>query len=151
MPTRIITSAAIVPNITGRSAIEAVRRDLAGDSCLSLCRFADPLEDAEDDISIERAEEIAAQDPALVYLQADLAYYGNEEETAARCGEIQVLVQSPNLVGTAPPVARREPVPARLAFIRPSSLGEEIAVFSGIAADALAVFIRAELDAAGLP
>lgn len=149
---RIITTAAIVPNITGRSAIEAVRHDLAGDSSLSLCRYADPTEEAEDDISVERGEEIAAQDPSLLYLQADLAFYGTVEETVARCGELQVVVQSPDLVGTAPPSATREHLAPRMLLVRPSSLAaDELAVFSATATTAIATAIRAELDERGLP
>lgn len=147
---RIITTAAIVPNITGRSAIEAVRHDLAGDSSLSLCRYADPTEEAEDDISVERGEEIAAQDPSLLFLQADLAFYGTDEETIACCGELAVIVQSPDLTA-APAVARREKVPAGFELMQPSSLGADLAVFSAIATTAIAASLRVELDERGLP
>ena len=33
-----------------------------------LCKHADPTEDARDDLSVDEAREVAAQDPTLIYL-----------------------------------------------------------------------------------
>jgi len=33
-----------------------------------LCKYADPIEDAQEDISLDDAEEIAAEDPTLIYV-----------------------------------------------------------------------------------
>ena len=49
--------------LVGREAIEYARRTGA-----ALCKYADPTEDARDDLTVEEAEEAAAEDPSLVYV-----------------------------------------------------------------------------------
>lgn len=49
---------------TGYEAIEAKKND----NRVILNKYADPTEDAREDISVEDAEEIAAEDPSLIYI-----------------------------------------------------------------------------------
>lgn len=49
--------------LTGRDAI-----DYADDHGLTLCKYADPTEDARTGLSVDEARAIAAEDPSLVYL-----------------------------------------------------------------------------------
>lgn len=51
--------------LTGREAIDYARRRGA-----TLSTYADPTADARDDVTPEEADEIAAEDPALVYVDA---------------------------------------------------------------------------------
>jgi hypothetical protein len=36
-----------------------------------LCKYADPIEDARRDISLEDAEDVVLEDPSLIYIVAD--------------------------------------------------------------------------------
>ncbi|XXX79214.1 hypothetical protein WMF30_10610 [Sorangium sp. So ce134] len=51
--------------LTGWTAIEAAER-----SGLRLSKAADPTESARDDLSVEEARAVAAEDPSLVYVEA---------------------------------------------------------------------------------
>lgn len=51
--------------INGRCAIEWARTHADA----TLRAYADPIDDASDDVTIERAEEINAEDPSLIYCQ----------------------------------------------------------------------------------
>lgn len=48
---------------TGHEAIELATKD----SSVTLNKYADPTEDARENISIEDAREIAKEDPSLIY------------------------------------------------------------------------------------
>lgn len=51
--------------LTGYAAIEyAEARDLP------LRKYADPTEDARDDLTVEEAREVAAEDPSLIWVEA---------------------------------------------------------------------------------
>lgn len=41
---------------------------------LALCKFTDPSEEARDGLSVDEAREIAAEDPSLIYLDAEDGY-----------------------------------------------------------------------------
>jgi hypothetical protein len=51
-------------NLTGHEAIEFKRANPEA----KLSKYADPTEDAREDISVEDAEEIASEDPSLIYV-----------------------------------------------------------------------------------
>jgi hypothetical protein len=53
--------------LTGHEAIEFKRAN--PDSIL--CKYADPTENARRDLSIEDAEEVALEDPSLIYIVVD--------------------------------------------------------------------------------
>jgi DNA-binding XRE family transcriptional regulator len=48
----------------GREAIE-----YAGTHGLTLSKYADPIEDAREGLSIEEAEEVLSEDPGLIYVE----------------------------------------------------------------------------------
>jgi hypothetical protein len=50
--------------LTGHEAIEFKRANPEA----KLCKYADPIDDAREDISVEDAEEIASEDPSLIYV-----------------------------------------------------------------------------------
>lgn len=80
--------------LTGRKAIAAVERDLAGDGVsLTLHKFADELGEAEDDIDLARAEEIHKIDPGLVHLCGEISFYEFNGGTWAACGKLQVCLR----------------------------------------------------------
>ena len=56
----------VTMRLTGHEAIE-----YAEAHGLTLCKYADPVEDAREDLSVEDAAEIAREDPGLVYLDVD--------------------------------------------------------------------------------
>ena len=86
VPTHTVTL-----GLTGRAAIDAVARDLAGDGVsLTLHKFGDALGPAEHDIDLERAEEIMLIDPGLLRLDADVAFYSSHDETCGFCGKLAV-------------------------------------------------------------
>jgi hypothetical protein len=53
--------------LTGYEAIEAKKND----NRVILCKYADPIEDARENISLEDAEEISLEDPSLIYIVVD--------------------------------------------------------------------------------
>jgi hypothetical protein len=53
--------------LTGHEAIEAKKND----NRVILNKYADPIEDARENISLEDAEEIASEDPGLIYTTDD--------------------------------------------------------------------------------
>lgn len=139
--------------ITGRDAIDLVKHALAEGFILR--KLADPTEDAEDDIDLERAAEVIAVDPSLVVLVADIAYFGSELESWARLGELWVRVQTvdPPAAGADPraplPVAVRQTPPAGCQPLSPASLGTTLDDFAGPAVEAFTAHLRsrlAELD-----
>ena len=85
---RLPTHPAALRRLTGYRAIEAAER-WAG---ITLANYNTPEDDAEDDISVERARELAAADPGLVYAVADLLFAESELETWAVCGPLRVLI-----------------------------------------------------------
>ncbi|MCK9324571.1 MAG: hypothetical protein M0P69_03655 [Bacteroidales bacterium] len=50
-------------NLTGHAAIEAVEND----DNLQLNHYTTPIDEAAEDITVEKAEEIAAEDPNLIF------------------------------------------------------------------------------------
>lgn len=58
--------------IAGRGAIEAARCLEALGAEYNLGKYGDPTEDARDGLTIAEAEEIAAEDPNLIYLIAEV-------------------------------------------------------------------------------
>lgn len=52
--------------LTGRAAI-----DFAELNGLTLSKYSDPTEGARDGLSVEEAREVAAEDPALIYLEIE--------------------------------------------------------------------------------
>ena len=86
VPTHTVTL-----GLTGRAAIDAVARDLAGDGVsLTLHKFSNTLGPAEHDIDLERAEEIMLIDPGLLRLDAEVAYYSSHDEICGFCGKLAV-------------------------------------------------------------
>lgn len=79
-------------SINGLNAIEAVA-NIAGSTALTLAKHSDPIDDAEQGITLERAAEVAREDGQLVYLQAEVEWFGNAEETVARCGHLVVTLR----------------------------------------------------------
>jgi hypothetical protein len=62
--------------LTGHEAIEFKRAN--PNSILN--KYADPIEDARRDISLEDAEEIAAEDPSLIYVSPEIRIISGEGE-----------------------------------------------------------------------
>lgn len=52
--------------LTGHDAIE-----FAEVNGLTLNKYSDPIEDAREGLSVEEAEEVAAEDPSLIYVEFD--------------------------------------------------------------------------------
>lgn len=50
--------------VTGYDAIEAKEKDFT----VRLCKHADPVEDAREDITLEDARQIAREDAGLIYV-----------------------------------------------------------------------------------
>jgi hypothetical protein len=146
--------------ITGRSALAAVAHDLAGDGAsLTLSRIGDPTGDAEDDVSLERAEEIITRDPALLFLVGEVEFWAAEGarwQMWARCGALQILLQDDppkgpyGLVSNMVVEAAPEP-PKGAEQLAPVTLGPDIRKISRLIAELLASHLRTVLDKAGLP
>ena len=66
-----------IRRIYGQDAIDLARED----DSIVLCKFADPIEGAIDDISIEDAEDVARDDPSLIYADT-VAQIAPEKTTA---------------------------------------------------------------------
>ena len=62
--------------LTGHEAIE-----YAEAHGLTLCKYADPVEDAREDLSVEEAGEIAREDPGLVYVSVTNPWTGAQVTT----------------------------------------------------------------------
>jgi hypothetical protein len=54
--------------LTGWAAI-----DYARETGAPLCKYADPVDDARDDLTVAQAIDVATDDPSLVYLDAEAA------------------------------------------------------------------------------
>lgn len=69
--------------LEGREAIEYAR-----EHGLALRKYADPVEDARDSLTVDEAEEVAAEDPSLVYLDRALDIYTYEiyDANPVECG-----------------------------------------------------------------
>lgn len=69
---------------TGYEAIEAKERDVF----VTLNKYADPIDGAEENISIDRAREISAEDPALIWSPSSAAAFlgrkGGKAKSAAK-------------------------------------------------------------------
>lgn len=63
-----------MPRLTGHDAI-----DYAARHGLHPSKYADPIEPARDFLTIEEAEEVAACDPSLIYLDVEPAILGGEQ------------------------------------------------------------------------
>lgn len=138
-------------SITGRSAIAAVRHDLSGDAALSLSKFADPTAAAEDDISLEAAEEICASDPSLVRLDAELEIWLDLVcGTWAKVGHLSICVDPASVTDAGPVVVSADPPPG-CHVLRASEAPDVTLLVRRAAEKALAVYLRAQLDALGEP
>lgn len=65
--------------ITGRAALDLMTHAL--DRGFGLRKLADPVDDMLDDISLDLAEQVIAEDPALVVLVAEFVLAGSEAAT----------------------------------------------------------------------
>lgn len=54
-------------NITTLTGYDAI--DYASEKGLTLCKYADPIEDARHDVTIDEARDIAFVDPSLIYVE----------------------------------------------------------------------------------
>lgn len=136
----------VVLGLTGRRAIDAVARDLAGDGVsLTLHRFADASGEREDDIDIARAEEIHRIDPGLVYLGAEIVFYTSNVEICAFCGKLGGAVWSHRFGWTASPIVEATPGPA-LEIAAPSTLGDRLLRAADNARNALTQYLRDALE-----
>jgi hypothetical protein len=61
---------------TGYEAIEAKKND----NRVILSKYADPTENAREDISIDEAENIASEDPTLIYARPEIRIISGEGE-----------------------------------------------------------------------
>lgn len=86
---RLPTHPAPLRRLTGYRAIEIAER---WSGAITLSSYATPDGEAEDDIPTDRARELAAADPGLVYAVADLLFCESEIETWAVCGPVRVLI-----------------------------------------------------------
>ena len=59
---------------TGYEAIEAKKND----NRVILCKYADPIDDAREDISLEDAEDVAREDPSLIYVRPEIRIISGE-------------------------------------------------------------------------
>lgn len=150
--------------ITGRSALAAVGHNLSGDPdgvALMLAKMADPTSEAEADVSLERAEEIIAADPALLYLSAEIEIWAAEAprwRMWVRCGVCQIKVQDDNPAGAFEllPIEKWQveiaaAPPEDAEQLRPSQLGADLRGLAKNVAEVLATHFRRVLDEAGLP
>lgn len=134
----------VVLGLTGRRAIDAVARDLAGDGVyLTLHRFADASGEREDDIDIARAEEIHRIDPGLVYLGAEIVFYTSDSKICAFCGRHGTVVWSAGLGWTVGPVVETTP---DLELAAPATLGERLLRAADNARNALTQYLRDALE-----
>lgn len=140
----------IVLAFTGRSALAAVENNLAGDGVsLTLAKFADAEDGAEHDISLERAESVIAEDPSLVYLEAEVAFFGSEVALWAVVGHLHIGL----MIDASGPasVLVRDSAPADAEALRPSWLGGSIEPAVAKLRAVITPYLRARLDALGLP
>ncbi len=63
--------------LTGYDAIEHARKVNARIPCpgMRLSKYADPTEDARSGLTVEEAEEVAREDPSLIYCFATVKHY----------------------------------------------------------------------------
>ena len=143
---RLPTHPAALRRLTGYRAIEAAER-WAG---ITLANYNTPEDDAEDDISVERARELAAADPGLVYAVADLLFGQSELEIWASCGPLRVLLTTPSSLSTDwPAVTPGEGLPPGVDVVAPAVLGAGFGELADQAADALAARLAELLEEAG--
>ena len=139
---RLPTHPAALRRLTGYRAIEAAER-WAG---ITLANYNTPEDDAEDDISVERARELAAADPGLVYAVADLLFCQSELALWVVCGPLRVdLVSGEH----EDPVFAElgEGIPPGCEVVAPAALGASLDRLADRAADALAARLADALAA----
>ena len=144
---RLTTHPAPLRRLTGYRAIEAADR---WQGAITLSSYATPDGEAEDDIPADRARELAAADPGLVYAVADLLFGQSELETWASCGPLRVLLTTPSSLSTDwPAVTPGEGLPPGVDVVAPAVLGAGFGELADQAADALAARLAELLEEAG--
>jgi hypothetical protein len=88
--------------LTGRAAINFAQAR----GGLTLAKFADPIEDACDDLSVEEARAIASEDPELIYLDYspsphDVRMLGTEAAAAGDTEMVRICEEAWNMGGVA--------------------------------------------------
>ncbi len=135
-------------SITGRAAMAASQLDLALGG-FRLCKAADPLDEPEEDISLDRAEQVLAEDPQLVVLEAAISFHGNDRgEVLARVGQLQALVRGP-LIREGErwlPAERSEALPEGFEILALASIEQELEALQAAASAAFSAWLGDELD-----
>lgn len=144
---RLPTHPAPLRRLTGYRAIEAAER---WPDAITLSSYADPTSEAEDDIPADRARELAAADPGLVYAVADLLFCQSELDTWAVCGPLRVLLATPSSLSTDwPAVMPGEGIPPGCEPVAPAALGAGLGELADRAAAALAGRLAELLEEVG--
>lgn len=134
--------------ITGRDAIDLVTHALAEGFLLR--KLADPTEDAEDDIDLERANAVAREDSALVVLCAEMVIAGSAAATwvGVHGAGLWVLVQSAGQpTPAAPIVIALDCPPGATDPCTWDAFGEDGDRFAASAEQALLPYLRTMLTA----
>lgn len=134
VPTHTVTL-----GLSGRKAIAAVERDLAGDGVsLTLHKFGDALGAAEHDIDLKRAEEVMQIDPGLLHLDA---------EVCAFCGKLGVQLWTRFTAWHVRPVVVPDAQPGpRLSPMAPATLAGALNLAEDGTRKALAAYLRDALE-----
>lgn len=131
-----IISTRIDTPMYGREALEAVRH---GEGAIALRGggvFSQPL---EEDISLERAEQLIALEPAFVGMTAEIAYFGTNKETYAVCGDLMMAVDPPEQMMQS---ALERLSRGGVENLSQVDLGDDLLGFQKIAVDGLVAFLR---------
>lgn len=88
--------------------------DYAERTGATLCKYADPTEDAREGLSVEEAREIAASDPSLIWVE-------DVESVWVLRGIYRTRAQAHNALGSLPPALRKR---YRLHRQRPGDYGD---------------------------
>jgi hypothetical protein len=134
--------------ITGRDAIDLVTNALA--EGFTLRKLADPTEDAEDDIDLERAHAVAREDAGLVVLCAELALAGSAAATWVNVDGtgLWMLVQAAGQpTPAAPVVIALDCPPGATDHCDWEDFGEDGDRFAATAEAALLPYLRTVLQA----
>lgn len=144
---RLPTHTVQLLRLTGYRAIEVAER-WPGD--FGLASWPTQNSEDEDDIAVERARELAAIDPEIIYATADLLFCQSELETWAVCGPLRALLATPSSRETDPPAVHPgEGIPPGCEAVAPAAVGVDLDALARRAADALAGRLAELLEEVG--